>query len=600
MKKNHHVYRTGVLAAAMLLLHPAGTANAGDARTNPQVRPARMVPVRLAEAEEVPSVAGANEPAVAAAEAAEAKAASTPATPPPAEVAVPIIANPETPEEVVAAAMKGKRLYSFQADGMELKSALAAFARANNLNIVPDNDVSGTVTLDVRDLPLDLMMRAMLEAADCSWHAEGGLIRVRNTETRTFTVNYLRLTRSGMGFSSAMLTSGSTQGGGMGGGSMGGGGGMGGGSMGGGGGGMGGMGGGMGGGGAGGSSVNVQADNEINFWKELKEELGFVLTESGKKSLAINMTAGILQVTDRPSALKRVESYLKNVDVNVQRQVDIEARIYDVTLNDQFQFGIDWIHVAKAYGGAIGYGAATMPVAVGSSEMKDSALGSLGRNPGSLGSLVPGNNLSSLVFSNFNTRAAVTALATQGDVEVIAKPRLRTMNNQTALIKVGQEVPFFSQSTTYLPGTTSGTTTTLSETDVTSVTVGAILSMTPHVAEDDFVSMDISPVLTSLRGVLKQGDTTAPNLDTKQASTIIRVHDGNTIVLGGLIQTEKSNSENKIPLLGDIPLLGKLFTGTYRFKGKRELVIFVTPRIVRENEPSVMPIGEEPELRRLK
>jgi type II secretory pathway component GspD/PulD (secretin) len=187
----------------------------------------------------------------------------------------------------------------------------------------------------------------------------------------------------------------------------------------------------------------------------------------------------------------------------------------------------------------------------------------------------------------------------QGDVEVIAKPRLRTLNNQTALIKVGEEMPFFNTSTTYLPGTSSGTTTTLQENEVTSVTIGTILSITPQISEDDYVSMDISPVLTSLRAVVSQGQTTAPDLDTKQASTMVRVRDGTTVVLGGLIQTLRARNDNKIPVLGDIPLLGKLFTGTFRAKQKRELVIFVTPHIIRNNEESVVaqpvsPLGRQP------
>jgi MSHA biogenesis protein MshL len=347
--------------------------------------------------------------------------------------------------------------------------------------------------------------------------------------------------------------------------------------------------------------INVQADNQIDFWKELTEEMSFMLTETGKKNLAINKTAGILQITDRPSALKKVENYLKGVDTSVHRQVEIECRIYDVTLNDQFQFGIDWIHAAEAYGGVMGFGGATIPVAIGSTDLKNSTVGSLNREPAGLGSMLPGNNLSSLVFSNFNTRAAVTALSQQGNVEVIAKPRLRTLNNQTALIKVGEEVPFFSANTSYLPGTSSGTTTTLQQTEVTSVTIGTILSITPQISENNFVSLDISPVLSSLKAVIKQGDTTAPDLETKQASTIVRVHDSCTVVLGGLIQTEKAKSDNKIPLLGDIPFIGKwLFSGTYRSKSKSELVIFVTPRIIREDEASVIPKGDTVQVKTIK
>src|SRR5262245_29671817 len=206
------------------------------------------------------------------------------------------------PDPVTKAA-GDKRLFEFHAEGLEIKAALAAFARANNLNVVPDGDVTGTVTLDVHDLPLEQMLRALLEAHDVSWREEHGLIRVRNTETRVFKIDYLRLSRKGVGKNSATLGSG-TSGGGAGGGAGGGGGG----------------GGGAGGGGAGGqgggttissttSSVDLNSDNTTDFWTELTAEMGLILTAAGKGSLAINKTAGVIQVTDRPSALKRVEEY---------------------------------------------------------------------------------------------------------------------------------------------------------------------------------------------------------------------------------------------------------------------------------------------------
>ena len=193
----------------------------------------------------------------------------------------------------------------------------------------------------------------------------------------------------------------------------------------------------------------------------------------------------------------------------------------------------------------------------------------------------------------------------QGTVEVISTPRIRTLNNQTALIKVGEEVPFFSTSTSIVP-VGAGTSTTLQQTIVSSITIGTILSITPQVSDDDWISLDISPVLTSLKSIQTFGSlggtgsggggnsaATAPDLDTKQASTLVRVRDGTTVVLGGLIQTQKAKNDTKIPVLGDIPILGRLFTGTFRFNQKKELVIFVTPHIVRESvERPVPPISE--------
>jgi MSHA biogenesis protein MshL len=559
----------------------------------PEVEPQKN---SVAAAEATPSQPASSEIADAA-PVTNAPVTPAPAAPPQVSVPPPTEPAPKTPSLMIPPSKpatspplllddekREKRLYSFQASDLDLRTALAAFARANDLNIVPDNDIAGTITLDVRDLPLSQMMRALLEASDCAWHEQGGLIRVRNVDTRTFVIDYLRMTRHGMGQSSAMLASGSGGGGGMGSGTSGGmNGGMGGGSS--------GNGGGSSSGGsvssAGGSSINLTADNAIDFWKELKEEMGFMLTPQGKASMAINMTAGLVQITDRPSALKRVQDYLSSVDQTVHRQVDIETKLYDVTLGDQFQFGIDWVHVAEAYGGAMGYGAATLPVAIGGTQLHDSALSGLGRGgPGFA-------NPVTLVFTNFNTSAAVNALKEQGKVEVISKPRIRTLNNQTALIKVGTEEPFFASS--YSSQQSQSGNVTYSGDIITTVTVGTILSITPQVSEDDWISLDISPVLTSLEGTkLSPSKTaTAPVLDTKQASTLVRVRDGTTVVLGGLIQNTTARNDTKIPLLGDIPLLGRLFTGTFRFNQKKELVMFVTPHIIRNDTDTQHP----PELR---
>ncbi|MFM2082942.1 MAG: hypothetical protein RL380_1633, partial [Verrucomicrobiota bacterium] len=299
--------------------------------------------------------------------------------------------------------MAGKIVKSFRADNLDLKSALALFASQNNLNIVPDNDITGTVTLDVHDLPLEQMMRALLEAGDCSWVDEGGLIRVRNNATRTFIVDYLRLKRSGIGNSSATLSSAT-------GGSLSGSSGGGGSSI-------------SSSGNVSSSAITLTSDSSTDFWMELRAELSALLTEGGRNSLAINRTAGIIEITDRPSVLKKIEHYLEATDGIVNRQVDIEVKIYDVELNNDFQFGIDWVHVAEAYGGSFAFGTATLPVVrAGLGSIQQSSLsGLLGGSNGF------GGGLSTLVFSNFNTQAAINALKTQGNLEVLAKPRIRTL-----------------------------------------------------------------------------------------------------------------------------------------------------------------------------
>ena len=463
-----------------------------------------------------------------------------------------------------------KKLYSFRAEGLELKSALALFARANKLNIVPDEDVTGQVTLDIQDLPLKKMMQALLEAHDFTWEEHEQLIRVHAKVTRLFSVDYLRMHRKGIGSSSATLSSASAGGGGSSGGSSGGGGGGGGAA-----GGGGGAGAGAGNGNVGGSAISLSQENLVDFWTELKEQLEKIVTPAGKESLAVNMTAGLIQVTDRPSAVRRVEKYLEKLGNSVQRQVDIEAKIYEVTLSSQFNLGLDWSRI-------IGDSA----VIAGDTIVPGGGAASAVRAANALGEPLKNRNATlGMVFKNANTKVILEALNEQGTLNVISQPRLRALNNQTALIKVGRDQPFFSQTTYFLPtsgGNGNPTTTTTTDDNYQTITIGTILSITPQISEDGEVALDISPVISSLLDTLvsPSGTTTAPVLDIKQVSTLVRVTDGDTIVIGGLIQSSKDIKIRKIPLISDIPLLGKLFQGKNEETSRRELVIFITPHVV--------------------
>jgi MSHA type pilus biogenesis protein MshL len=312
-----------------------------------------------------------------------------------------------------------------------------------------------------------------------------------------------------------------------------------------------------------GSAVNLTQENPVDFWKELEEELGRILTEKGRAGLAINKTAGLIQVTDRPSALRNVDRYLATLGTTVQRQVEIEAKLYDVTLSDQFQLGLDWQQIIKSHGGELQLaGSPTVTSPAGGVQLRENAF--------------------SMIFSNQNTSVILTALQEQGDVSVISQPRLRTLNNQTALIKVGTDTPFFSQNIFFLPSTSPTAAATLVQQDEYQlITIGTILAITPQIAASGSITLDISPVITSLVDTkIGPNRTTAPVIDIKQASTLVRVNDGETVILGGLIQTATAKTLRKIPVVGDIPVLGKLFQGKFDAKQKRELVIFLTPKII--------------------
>ena len=444
------------------------------------------------------------------------------------------------PQGVAVGNQTGNAAYSFSSRDLDIRDALALFARTYDLNIVPDPEVTGSVTVDFRNLSLAMSMEAILDAHGYYAVENRGLIRVRRTKTEAFTVDYIRLVRSGNGSSTANISSGSGGGGGSSGG---------------------------GGGSAEVANVSINQTDDIRFWDELSEQLKPLLTAEGQ--LAINRMAGQIMVTDRKQNVERVGEYLKGVKKTLHRQVDIEARIYEVVLNDQFQLGIDWENVTASvadYYLSTGGGMTGIPVS-----------GTIIKNP--FGGASPGSPSLSLAITHEDSKVVVNALSQQGEIEVVSQPRVRTLNNQAALIKVGQDKPFFRQTSTVIAGT--GTPTTTSSTEIQIVTIGTILSLTPQIAEDGWVTLDVSPVITRLVGTAQGPDgSTAPEVDVKQTSTLVRMKNGTTVILGGLIQNERTKTVRKVPFLGDIPLVGHVFRGKFTTDRKTELVIFITPTIV--------------------
>ncbi len=466
------------------------------------------------------------------------------------------------PRDAAAAAAGvpgGDKLYTFSAKGLELKDALALFSRNFELNIMPDPDITGTVTVDFKNLSLDKAMDALLETFGYFAEYDRGLIRVKNVSSEVFTIDYLRLVRGGSGSSSATISSGASSGIGSGSSTT-----------------VAASGSGnstsssaSGGGSSGdGAGVSINQNDTVRFWEELDEEIKVLISEKGK--YVINRTAGQVFVSDQKANLDRIRSFLSHVRQTLHRQVDIEARIYEVVLNDEFHLGVDWQNVmgkVQDYYLSSGGGATLIP---SSRLIVDSPIGGN----------APGAPALSLAMGRKEAKVVVDALKEMGTLRIVSQPRIRTLNNQAAMIKVGLDKPFFRKTT---QNTASGAVqTTQTSIDVQVVTVGTILSITPQISEDGFVNMDISPIITRLVRTAQSADqsTTAPEIDIKQTSSLVRMHDGATVVIGGLIQNESYKSVRKVPLLGDIPLIGRLVTGNYEDTRKTELVIFITPTIV--------------------
>lgn len=307
----------------------------------------------------------------------------------------------------------------------------------------------------------------------------------------------------------------------------------------------------------------------ISFWSDLADQLKSMVTATG--SFTINSLAGTVLVRDSHRNVETIADYLTNVTTNVVRQIDLEVEIYEVALNHSFQLGINWAYVADH----LDTDFSTLPGAGGLP-----ATGGLivqtpvyGVSPGAPGIRVQ--------HQRGNLSAVLDALKLQGDLKVVSKPRLRTLNNQPAVVRVGQDIPVFLRQVTQSPGSPP----VITETEtIQTITVGTVLSITPQIASSGLITLDITPAVSRLVRIetSASGNTNAPVIDIRQASSIVRVRDGATIVMGGLVQDSASTTRRKVPILGDIPLLGKAFTGKYENSERTELVFFLTPRVIKD------------------
>jgi len=431
--------------------------------------------------------------------------------------------------------------FSFRAENVPMKQALALFARSNHLTIVPDLDIEGLITVDFQDLPLEMAMEALLEANGYYFVADRQLIRVRKQETRLFQVDYIRATRATQGSNAVQISSGNsgTPSAGSSGSS----------------------------GAAQGSEMTVTNSSTINFWADLSDQLKSMVSPGG--TFTINSLAGMVLVKDSHRNVETIGQFLTGVMANVVRQVDIEVEIYEVGLTKNNQLGVNWQYVASKLA------ATTIP-------------GNL--NLGSGGGLIvqnpvygapPGAPAVQAQFQSGGLTAVVAALNEQGNLKIVSKPRLRTLNNQPAVVRVGEDLPVFSQQITQSPGTPPVITT--NET-VQTITIGTVLSITPQVASSGMITLDITPAVSRLvsTAMSASGNTSAPVIDIRQASSLVRVRDGATVVMGGLVQDSATSTHRKIPILGDIPLLGKAFSGDYSTSEKTELIFFITPHVVND------------------
>ena len=470
-----------------------------------------------------------------------------------------------------------EKLYSFFARDSNIQDILLAFSKESDYNIVIDPELSGKVTIDLKRVTLKEALDAILFPLGWTYRIEDKFVKIMRPqlESRFFTLNYLATKRSGKreiyastggglqtgalpGTQSSTGSSGARTG----------------------------------------FSDLVSVD-EMDLWRDIQKGLEAIVFGSvdektasdaekaawtrvdGKgRKLIINKSASVILVTDYPINLNKIASYLETVEGSAQRQVTIQAKIFEVILSDENKEGINWKVIESlprianlSWGLTNKAGTTGFPGVSGGFALTDTTTGTTITTPGTFKIRPFGGTLA--IGTEVALSDIMAAIAEQGDIKVLSSPTISTLNNQKAIIRVGNQDVFF------ITGAVATQTTVTQIIQPMTIDVGIILDVTPQIAEDGTIIMNIHPSITEKTGekITPDGKTTFPLLSVRETDTTVRVKDGQTIIIAGLMQEKNEESYIGVPVLHSIPLLGGLFR--YRTEKKRiaELVIMITPTL---------------------
>lgn len=427
----------------------------------------------------------------------------------------------------------------------------AGLVDGTKLNMVVHPDVSGNISLQLSDVTVSEVMSITKDIYGYEYEEAGRLIKVypAGMRTRIFQINYLNVNRNGDSetrVSSGQITQNSD-------------------------------GGSAGDGADAGSSQSSQGSgfgtriatsNQNDFWQRLESTLRLIIGDKEEHSVVITPSTGMAVVRADSDTLASVERYLESSELILQRQVILEAKILEVSLSDGYQQGIDW-SFSRA-----------------SNRLDSSGDPRNGLNLNQLANQISAGDVggvfaSTIKLGNFDT--TINLLGTQGNVQVLSSPRIATVNNQKAVIKVGSD-EYFVTDIDFESNNDSNSTST--DIDLTPFFSGIALDVTPQISEDGKIILHVHPTISKVEDQQKIISVGDQEIDLplafssiRESDSVITAENGQIVVIGGLIQNRSSDTNSSVPFFSDIPLLGELFKQKGEESEKTELVILLRPTV---------------------